>query len=156
MGGIAVIAVPSFLAGRRYGWNHPLPIEPRIDTCWVYDTTIVYQPKYIYRRVVDSIAIPVKDTTIIHDTAYIFVPKESIEWTDSLCTIYASGYKPSIDSVKHYTQTAYITKEIPVVKVKKTRWGIGVQVGYGVGYCDKRVIGTPYVGVGVSYNLISW
>ena len=45
-----------------------------------------------------------------------------------------------------------ITKEIPVIQVKKTRWGLGIQAGYGA---SKDGL-TPYIGVGVSYNVLSW
>ena len=45
-----------------------------------------------------------------------------------------------------------ITREIPVIQVKKTRWSIGIQAGMGVG--KDGVF--PYVGGGISYNLLSW
>ena len=57
---------------------------------------------------------------------------------------------PQVDSVIHHTENLIITKDIPVIK--KTRWGLGVHAGVGAGKGGL----TPYVGVGVSYNIISW
>ena len=38
---------------------------------------------------------------------------------------------------------------------KPKRYGIGLQIGYGLGITeDKSVVATPYVGFGLSYNLI--
>lgn len=42
----------------------------------------------------------------------------------------------------------------PVAKKKK--FGLGVQVGYGIGFMDKQLRLSPYVGVGLSYNLINF
>ena len=64
--------------------------------------------------------------------------------------VYASGVMPQVDSVIHQTQSLIITKEIPVIK--KTRWRLGVQAGVGAGKGGL----TPYVGIGVSYNILSW
>ena len=55
-------------------------------------------------------------------------------------------------SFTNYTKEQIITKEIPVIQNTKTRWGLGVQSGYGISNQGL----TPYVGVGISYNIISW
>lgn len=128
------------------------PPTPRVDTLVIRDTFVVTEPKYVTRRVVDSVLVPVHDTTKIRDTLYAYLGREQVTWEDSLARVYASGVNPQVDSVIHFTQEMVITKEIPVIQVKKTRWGIGVQAGAGVGKDGL----TPYVGVGVSYNLLSW
>ena len=128
------------------------PPTPMVDTLVIRDTFVVTEPKYVTRRVVDSVLVPVHDTTKIRDTLYAYLGREQVTWEDSLARVYASGVNPQVDSVIHFTQEMVITKEIPVIQVKKTRWGIGVQAGAGVGKDGL----TPYVGVGVSYNLLSW
>ena len=55
-------------------------------------------------------------------------------------------------SFTNYTKEQIITKEIPVIQNTKTRWGLGVQAGVGAGKGGL----SPYVGIGVSYNLLSW
>jgi hypothetical protein len=75
-----------------------------------------------------------------------------VTWEDSLSRVYASGVNPHIDSVIHFTKDLIITKDIPVIQVKKTRWGLRVQAGVGAGKDGL----TPYLGVGVSWNILSW
>lgn len=55
------------------------------------------------------------------------------------------GLHPSLDWVEVYNRTTTIAK-------KPNRWGLGVQVGYGM----SREGVSPYIGVGVSYNLITF
>jgi hypothetical protein len=151
--GIAVAILILFLFDRRIPRNAPQePQSVKVDTLFVRDTIKVTQPKFITRRVVDSVLVPVTDTIRLRDTLYVFLEREQIRWEDSLSVVYASGVRPEIDSVIHYAERMVIVKEIPVVRVKKTRWGVGIQAGAGA---TKDGL-TPYVGVGVSYNILSW
>lgn len=61
-----------------------------------------------------------------------------------------SGYKPSLDDIYIYQPT-----QIVQVKSKHKRWGVGIQVGYGVTLKQTPQF-SPYVGVGVSYNLFQF
>lgn len=61
-----------------------------------------------------------------------------------------SGYKPSLDDIYIYQPT-----QIVQVKSKPKRWGVGIQVGYGVTLKQTPQF-SPYVGVGVSYNLFQF
>ena len=151
--GIAAAACLGFLVGHRC--TRICPVEPpivKVDTLFIRDTIKVTEPKFITKRVVDSIPYPVGDTIRMRDTLFMILEREQIRWEDSLAVVYASGIHPQVDSVIHFTQNQIITKEIPAIQVKRTRWGIGVQAGMGA---DKNGL-TPYVGVGVSYNLLSW
>ena len=100
--------------------------------------------------------MPVTDTLWKHDTLYVYLEREQIQWQDSLCRVYASGINPQVDSVTHFVQETIITREISVPVKVKSRWGLGIQVGYGAGVNGKQVCLTPYVGVGISYNILSW
>ena len=80
---------------------------------------------------------------------YIEVPMEQKHYGDSTYDAWVSGYKPSLDSLKLYNTTVFIP--VPS-KEKPKRWGIGVQAGYGFG----KGGATPYVGVGISYNLLTF
>lgn len=151
--GIAVAILILFLFDRKIPRNHPQePQSARVDTLFIRDTIKVTEPVYVTRKTVDSVLVPVTDTIRLRDTLYVFLEREQIRWEDSLSVVYASGVRPEIDSVIHYTERMVIVKEIPVVRVKKTRWGVGIQAGAGA---TKDGL-TPYVGVGVSYNLLSW
>ena len=149
--GLAFAALLGFIIGRRCPQKLPVePIKVKVDTMVIRDTIKVTEPIYVTKRVVDSIPYPVTDTLRLRDTLYVILEREQIRWEDSLAVVYASGVMPQVDSVIHHTENLIITKEIPVIK--KTRWGLGVHAGYGISNQGL----TPYVGVGVSYNIISW
>ena len=149
--GIVVAVLLGFLVGQRYprdvGGETPII---KVDTLVIRDTFKVTEPIYETKRVVDSIPYPVTDTLRLRDTLYVLLERKQVTWEDSLARVYASGVNPRVDSVIHFTQDLIITNEIPVIK--KTRWGLGVQAGVGAGNGGL----TPYLGVGVSYNLLSW
>ena len=151
--GIVVAILIGFLAGRRCPRNaQGEPPTPKVDTLFIRDTIKVTEPKFINRRVVDSIPYPVTDTIRVRDTLFVLLERQQVTWEDSLARVYASGVNPRVDSVIHFTQEMVITREIPVIQVKKTGWGVGIQAGVGAGKDGL----TPYLGVGVSYNLLSW
>lgn len=115
----------------------------RVDT--IRDTV----PVPVYEKVVDSfpIRVPVPGDTI-RDTTILYLPITQKVYRDSLYTAYVSGYRAKLDSIEVYSQTQAVTiRETP-----KRRWGLGVQVGYGMA----GIVAHPYVGVGVSYNLFEW
>ena len=61
-----------------------------------------------------------------------------------------SGYQPSLDDLLIYQPSQVVR-----IKDKPKRWGIGVQVGYGMTVNGKPQF-TPYRGIGVSYNLFQF
>ena len=135
-----------FIAGRGCVKTPPCgPPEVRVDTLTVRDTIVAYKPIVTVRRVVDTmeVPVPVRDT----DTVFVQLPREQLEWTDSLATVWVSGYRPAVDSVRHYTATQIITV---TERTPAPRWALGIQAGVGAG----RAGLTPYVGVGVTYNLL--
>lgn len=151
--GIAVAILIGFLLGRishKQGQGEPPAIK--VDTLFIRDTIKVTEPRFVTRRVVDSVPYPVTDTIRLRDTLYVLLERQQVTWEDSLAMVYASGIYPHVDSVIHFTQDLIITKEIPVIQVKKTRWGLGFQAGVTA---DKDGV-LPYVGVGVSWNILSW
>ena len=151
--GIAVAVLLLFWADRRIPRNAPgEPQTIKVDTLVIHDTIKVTEPVSVTKTVVDSVLVPVTDTIRLRDTLYVFMEREQVRWEDSLAVVYASGIDPQVDSVIHFTRDQIIIKEIPVIKVKKSRWGIGVQAGATAG--KDGVI--PYVGVGMSYNILTW
>lgn len=151
--GIAVAILLGFLVGRRCPrGDQGESLTPKVDTLFIRDTIKVTEPKYVTRRVVDSIPYPVTDTIRLRDTLWVILERQQVTWEDSLSRVYASGIDPHVDSVIHFTRDQIITREIPVIQVEKTRWGIGIQGGVTA---DKDGV-IPYVGVGLSYNIISW
>ena len=145
------------LVGILIGQNHrqKMPVEQpeiKVDSLIVRDTIMQYKPIFVDKIKVDSVLIPVKDTIVIRDSVYIYMDREKITWRDSLCEVYASGIMPQVDSVRHFREYQYVTIETQVPGKVKRHWGLGVNAGYGVGQGGL----TPYIGIGVSYNILSW
>lgn len=57
-----------------------------------------------------------------------------------------------LDLIEVYPRTEY---QIQTVKTKP-RWGLGIQAGYGCTLTGTQVRLSPYIGVGVQYNLLTW
>ena len=155
--GIAVAVLIGFLIGQQHPQKSPVePIKEKVDTLLIFDTITLTKPVFVEKIQLDSVYMPVTDTLWKHDTLYVYLEREQIQWQDSLCRVYASGINPQVDSVTHFVQETIITREISVPVKVKSRWGLGIQVGYGAGINGKQVYMTPYVGVGISYNILSW
>ena len=129
----------------------PEPSESR-------DKDTVYIKVYLTRpsAPVPTVQAP-SDTT--HGPAdsvlYIPIKLEQKVYEDSTYRAVVSGpaieqYGPRLDSISVYrrTVTVYQTK---TVYSEPSRWGIGIQAGYGA---SKDGL-TPYIGIGVQYNLWS-
>ena len=154
---VLLILATFFMLGFIIGQKHPqkLPVEPikvKVDTLVIHDTTMSYRPIYVDRVKLDSVLVPVLDTMMIHDTTFVYLEREKVTWRDSLCEGYVCGSMASVDSVRHFQEYKYISIEKQVPVKVKSHWGLGVNAGYGVGKGGL----TPYVGVGISYNLLSW
>ena len=150
---VILLILIGILIGQKHRQKSPLePTEIKVDTLIVRDTIMQYKPIFVDKIKVDSVLIPVKDTIVIRDSVYIYMDREKITWRDSLCEVYASGIMPQVDSVRHFAEYKYISIETQVPVKVKSHWGLGVNAGYGVGKGGL----TPYVGVGISYNLLTW
>ena len=94
------------------------------------------------------------DTVLICDTVYVHLPVEQKHYSAPEYDAWVSGFRPSLDSLKLHTQSARITNTIPLpVHPKSKRWGIGIQVGYGMTTAPRPEF-HPYIGIGISYNFI--
>lgn len=150
---VILLILIGILIGQKHRQKTPLePTETKVDTLFVRDTIMQYKPIFVDKIKVDSVLIPVKDTIVIRDSVYIYMDREKVTWRDSLCEVYASGIMPQVDSVRHFTEYKYVTIETAIPVKDKSHWGLGINAGYGVGQGGL----TPYIGIGVSYNILSW
>lgn len=146
----------SYLIGRRNGFNSAeRALGESVDTIYVHDTFTQYKPILEERVVLQKVFVPVVDTLWKHDTLYVSLDHEQIVWQDSLSKVYASGILPQIDSVQHFVSERVVTKELTKVVKKPCRWGVGVQAGYGI-QLGEQIKTAPYIGIGISYNIIRW
>lgn len=148
---LATAAICILLTRRCNGTKEP-PQErtvSRMDTMYVRDTVTVYKPSKVTRTVKDTVRLIVRETQIdtMHDTVFVYLPQESIVWQDDRCIVYAHGINPQVDSVTHFNSGAVVTR---TVTGRPKRWGIGVSAGYGM---SKDGL-SPYIGLGISYDII--
>lgn len=147
----------SFVAGQRDALNRlVLPQGERVDTLVVYDTIVSEMPVFKEKKVIEKVLVPVRDTIRVKDTLFVYAEREQIHWKDSLSDVYASGIEVNVDSVRHYIPMQIITKEKDVSVKVKPKWSIGVHAGYGAFAKNGQISAAPYVGIGVSYNILSW
>lgn len=143
----------AFLVGHEVGRNgQEQAVITKVDTLVIRDTIKQIEPVLVEKKVVKVDTLQVTDTLTLRDTLFILLEREQIRWEDSLAVVYASGIRPSVDSVIHYTKDRIVTIETTRVVKEKSRWGLGIQAGAGMS--TQGVV--PYVGVGVSWNILTW
>lgn len=123
-----------------------------VDTLEVVrvDTIVVEKPVLVRRVRKDTVLIALRDTVRVRDTTYVAVEREELLYEDREYRAQVSGYNAGLDWIEIYPRTVTRTVYETIEGRDRRRWGIGVQVGYGLtegGF-------VPYVGVGLSYNLI--
>ncbi len=82
---------------------------------------------------------------------------ERREYADSDYLAVVSGIMPRLEEISVYPKTKIITQTITIGQERKpTRFGVGVQVGFGAcyGLVEKKVDAGPYIGIGMSYNFV--
>ena len=160
---VAITALLLMAGGYVLGWRvhrcAPPPAETavRTDTLRIRDTLLVERPVPVEVRVVDTMLVAAVDTVqVVQDTVQVMVqvPREVKVYSDSSYRAQVSGYRPSLDWIEVYPQTTVVTRNIFVDSRK--RWGLGLQAGYGAYFDDGDVSLSPYVGIGISWNILTW
>ena len=123
------------------------------DTLYVRDTNIYNFPDIVSEIIIPEDVIIIRDSLIIPEDSIVVLPLQQRHYKGKDYEAWISGYRPQLDSIYVFPETRYITNETQV-KRKPTRWGIGIQAGYGVALPDGRPQLAPYLGVGISYNFI--
>lgn len=150
------LLVTAFIIGRCTApkYEAETQIIEQVDTLVLRDTVIrekpVYRTEYVFVR--DSVRVQV------HDTVFVSLPRQLRVYQDSLYRAEVSGVDPTLDRIEVYPQIRYITRtETQTISVtQRRRWGIGVQVGYGITKQGASFYPGPYIGVGVSYNILTF
>lgn len=133
--------------------GHTGTVPGRVDTLYVRDTTVEIRPVFDAEITVPDMVVVIEDSIIVKDDSLLVLPMQQRHYKGDNYEAWVSGYRPRLDSVWVFPETRYMTKEVPVQR-KPTRWGIGIQAGYGIGVNSGQVRAFPYIGVGISYNLI--
>lgn len=151
--GIIIAILSAFLYGRKVGrGGREVVIKTQVDTLVVFDTIRIKEPVIVERRVVDTMTVEVVDYKVVHDTAFVNLPREEVEYRDTAYRAVVSGFLPRLEEIEIYRQDRIVTIETVKTIKEKTRWGLGIQAGAGIS--TQGIV--PYVGIGVNYNILSW
>ena len=146
---LIALFVAAFFLGRHTHKVEPIEVE-RV----VYDTIIHEKVKIdtMWRTRVEKVYLTEvrRDTVMVRDTVLVEVPIYTYIAQDSLYLVEAEGFNVHFKRIDVYPRTLYRTQE-KVVK-PSDKWGLGVQVGYGA---SEQGL-SPYIGIGVSYNIFTW
>ena len=140
----------SFKIGRKVGYNNgyeeALNLPHKADTVWKTDTFTYEKPVEKIKWKDKLVYVPVTDSILIHhhDTTYVALQFEKVEYSDSTYRAIVSGYEPKLESISVFPKTAYITNTI----VTRRHWGASVTAGPAVVFN-----GTWHGGLGAAIGL---
>ena len=130
-------------------YTKPQMPEPKI----IRDTTLITQIDTQYFTKPVPYKVIIRDTIYIKDTVGVTLVQEVKEYKDSTYYAKISGINAFLEEIEVYPKT--VTKYITVAKEirqKPKKWGLGVSAGMAVAGGEFQ----PYIGVGITYNLIQW
>lgn len=151
-----VLLASGWLAGRRSRPAVPessVRVLARSDTMVVRTSLRIDKPVPLTSRVMDTMLVAVSDTMRLRDTVYLRLPREEKIYQGDDYRAQVSGCLPELDWIEVFPKTKTITTDF-VTTTRPKRWGIGIQAGYGAHLDAGEVAFTPYIGIGISYNLI--
>jgi len=131
----------------------PLSVEIKRDTVIIVETVrdTILKPVKEYICRVDTVNLPIlidsSNCEVEEDSISILIPITSKEYKTNQYRALISGYHPNLDFIETYNTMQTIT-----IAPKRKRWGLSLQVGYGIYKGGKGL----YLGGGVSYNLFMW
>ena len=165
-----VLMCTAYAIGQNRGFSRGVAsvhLPDSSTTTTTLDTLTDSKPKSDTVRLVEyrTKRVPVHDTIYVAmepdagpepmDTIDVDIPiSRYVAHRDSLYHVEVTGYDVEFEKVQVYPKTVTVTSTVE--KLRTTRWGLGVQAGYGATLQGGTVRLSPYVGVGISYNLVSW
>ena len=120
-----------------------------------FDTIFVNRP--ISYKVKEIKHDTVRITDVKHDSVDVILPVIQKEYRDQTYSAWVSGYQDvNLDSIQVYQKNIFteINNTKYVTKYKNRPFSLGLQVGYGFDFMNRQC--SPYVGVGLQYNIISF
>lgn len=153
---LAIIGITS-VGNCKRTTNNETDVIVLTDTLYIRDTIRIEKPVPKFIKKIDTLLVQTKDTIRLNDTLYLALPREQKTYKDKNYQAWISGYRPELDSIHIFRNTQQIITSTTIQNKQKTRrWGIGIQAGYGLTMHHNIIKPTPYIGVGLSYNLLTF
>ena len=124
------------------------------DTLVLTDTIVKMQPKPYKVTIIDTIYLPQQpqQPQKPQQPQYDTLIRQEVIYKDSTYMAVVGGIEPYLKSIEIYPKTIYVNNNTTTTIKVRSRFGLGVQAGYGYGRNGLQ----PYVGVGVQYNFFQW
>lgn len=126
------------------------------DTLVLTDTIIKFQPKPYKVTIIDTIYLPQQPQQTQQDTLkqpqIDTLIRQEVIYKDSTYMAVVGGIEPYLKSIEIYPKTIYVNNNTTTTIKVRSRFGLGVQAGYGYGRNGLQ----PYIGIGVQYNFMQW
>lgn len=160
-----------FLAGFQFGRGRaadPDRVIVLTDTLTVRDTVTEteYKDRFVYLRQADTVWLETAGNSDLSDhsaddaqnpaketpdsSVLVQVPIDYIREDYDGASVWYHGFRAGIDSLRTYRDTVFVNRT-EIRTVTPSRWGISLQAGYGAGKSGL----SPYIGVGLSYNILN-
>lgn len=153
---LAIIGITS-VGNCKRTTNNETDVIVLTDTLYIRDTIRIEKPVPKFIKRIDTLLVQTKDTIRLKDTLYLALPREQKTYGDKNYQAWIFGYRPELDSIHIFRNTQQIITSTTIQNKQKTRrWGIGIQAGYGLTKYQNIIKPTPYIGVGLSYNLLTF
>ncbi len=146
----AIIAALLVTVFRQCG-RETVHTERYVDTLVVRDTVrdTVPVPHKIYIARSDTVFLQLPADTVVRE---VVVPVERKEYRTEHYHAVIEGFRPELVHMEVWPETRYVTRtEVNTLK-KIPRMGLGIHAGYG--FKGRGV--SPYIGVGIHYNIVSF
>lgn len=144
---------------QRYNELSPDSTTPA-DTLIYFDTIPYFLPvpkdSLVIKYITVMLPVPpdtTQDSLIMppsQDSATVQIPITQKHYETTDYRAYVSGYRPSLDSIFVTRRTEQV-----VIRQQPKKWNIGVQAGYGLSLQQQPTF-TPFIGIGITYNLFSF
>ena len=121
------------------------------DTLVLTDTIIKFQPKPYKVTIIDTIYLP-QQPQQPQQPQYDTLIRQEVIYKDSTYMAVVGGIEPYLKSIEIDPKTIYVNNNTTTSIQVRSRFGLGVQAGYGLSRNGLQ----PYVGVGVQYNFMQW
>lgn len=95
--------------------------------------------------------IPLQVLSDERDSIAVEIPITQKRYESDNYLAYISGYEPKLDSIFVFQKTTVVHERS---YKPPNKWHIGIAGGYGYGFKSKQV--EPYIGIGITYSIISF
>lgn len=95
--------------------------------------------------------IPPLYASVDSDSVAVAIPITQKRYEGDGYRAYVSGYEPNLDSIFVFPKTTVIHERS---YKPPNKWHIGIMGGYGYGFKSKQA--EPYIGIGITYSIISF